>query len=184
MAMVNVKTNTKSHFVCTVSGYVATSTTTSIYDHSGAWGYQIVLIETDGFVNDELRYGVHVKHLDPPHAEGVGKELSIFVNIDADDYAEGTHKLQPRIEVIKHKSCFDELVVKATIKITSTLGFDAIKTYDLDITARHASTTKKSVSKAGTGENQKKMMASLKREAAKLARQKGSKIKAKGAEVS
>ncbi len=108
---------------------------------TGSWTGFIVVAES-GFPlpNDSVSIRTVLWHNSPPHREGRNtSSVVLATGVDADDYGEGSYTLAGAVAVA-HAGHWDVLRWSLVFSTTSTLVFDSISKYELNLLAKHQGT--------------------------------------------
>jgi hypothetical protein len=79
------------------------------------------------------------EHKQAPHGEPKGDVyITALITVDADDYSEGSYLLPGTAVAIKHRNHYDVLRIIGDFTVSSTLNFDSITNYNIDVSITHS----------------------------------------------
>lgn len=146
MANFVANTNTTDKYECTVTGDCKDSGTSNFRDKAGAWHVACGIATTNGVLNDSFYYIVGFEHQQAPHGEAmVGALITPLITIDADSSTTGANTLPPTAIGIAHENHFDVLEISGTYTVATTMTFDSISAFSIDIVISHVETLPRGV---------------------------------------
>ena len=146
MADFVANTNTTAKYECTVTGDCKYSGTSVFKDKAGAWQVHCGVATTNGVINDNFSYVVGFQHKQAPHGEAiVGPLITPLMTIDSDSSTTGANTLPPTAIAIAHQTHFDVLEISGTYTVATTMNFDSITAFSIDVVISHVDTLPRGV---------------------------------------